>query len=73
MAGLRPVRRYTLDSRKRYIITVRVAHHHHHPGQAHPPATISPSILRLSAAERLAAVAVLIALIWGAVIWAMAA
>jgi hypothetical protein len=23
-------------------------HHHHHPGHAHPPATVSPSILRLS-------------------------
>ena len=47
-------------------------HHHHHPGHAHPPATVSPSILRLSALERLAAVAVLIAALWGAVIWAMA-
>ena len=33
------------------------AHHHHHPGHAHPPATVAPSILRLSALERLAAVA----------------
>jgi uncharacterized protein HemX len=49
-----------------------MTHHHHHPGETHPPATVSPSILRLSAAERLGAVAVLIALIWGAVIWAMA-
>jgi len=47
-------------------------HHHHHPGHAHPPATVSPSILRLSALERLAAVAVLIVALWGAVIWAMA-
>jgi hypothetical protein len=47
------------------------AHHHHHPGQAHPPATVSPSILRLSALERLAAVAVVIVALWGAVFWAM--
>jgi len=47
-------------------------HHHHHPGQGHPPASISPSILRLSAVERLAAAGVLIALIWIAVLWAMA-
>ena len=47
-------------------------HHHHHPGQVHPPATVAPSILRLSALERLAAVAVLIAVLWGAVFWAMA-
>jgi hypothetical protein len=32
---------------------------------------VSPSILRLSALERLAAVAVLIVGLWGAVIWAM--
>ncbi len=42
--------------------------HHHHPGHAHPPATVSPSILRLSALERLAAVAVLIVALWGAVV-----
>jgi hypothetical protein len=47
-------------------------HHHHHPGRAHPPATVSPSILRLSAVERLAAVAVLNAALWGAVLWALA-
>jgi hypothetical protein len=47
-------------------------HHHHRPGEGHPPASISPSILRLSAVERLAAAGVLIALIWAAVLWAMA-
>ncbi len=47
-------------------------HHHHHPaGHAHPPAAITPSILRLSAIERLAFVSALIALIWIAVYWAM--
>ena len=46
-------------------------HHHHHPGHAHPSATVSPSILRLSALERLGAVAVLIVALWGAVFWAM--
>ena len=34
------------------------SHHHHHPaGHAHPPASVSPSILRLSAVERLAVAA----------------
>jgi hypothetical protein len=48
------------------------AHLHHHDAEnAHPPATISPSILRLSALERIAAVAVVIAMLWGAVFWAM--
>jgi len=47
-------------------------HHHHHPGHGHPPVTVSPSILRLSALERLAAAAVLIVALWCAVLWAMA-
>lgn len=45
--------------------------HHHAPGQPHPPATVSASILRLSVAERFAGVAVLIAVLWAAVLWAM--
>jgi len=47
-------------------------HHHHDAGHAHPSAAVVLSLLRLSAAERLAAVAVLIALLWGAVFWAIA-
>jgi hypothetical protein len=46
-------------------------HHHHHPGEAHPLAAVSPSILRLSAVERLAAASVAIAAIWAAVLWAI--
>jgi hypothetical protein len=49
-----------------------MAHHHHAPGQPHEHASISPSILRLSAWERLAVVSVMIVLLWGAVHWAMA-
>jgi hypothetical protein len=45
--------------------------HHHHPGHKHPAATLAPSILRLSAAQRLAAVAGLIALVWLTVLWAI--
>jgi len=47
-------------------------HHHHHAGHAHPPATVSPSILRMSALERLISAAVVIAALWGAVVWALA-
>jgi hypothetical protein len=32
---------------------------------------IAPSLLRMALAERLAAVAILIAVIWGVVLWAM--
>jgi hypothetical protein len=46
-----------------------LSHHHHAPG-AHP-ITVPPSILRLSAWERLAVVAVIIACLWAAVLWAM--
>ena len=45
--------------------------HRHDPGHAHPSATVHPSILRLSAAERLAAVAFVVVVLWGAVYWAM--
>jgi hypothetical protein len=62
-----------LDSRKGYIITF--AHmsvtRHSHGDAPHEPATVSLSILRLSAWERLAAAAVLIALMWAAVHWAI--
>jgi hypothetical protein len=47
-------------------------HHHHHPeGGSHPVAAIAPSILRMALTERLMAAAVVIAVIWGAVFWAM--
>ena len=46
-------------------------HHHHHPGHAHPPAGIAPSILRLSALQRLGFAVGLIALLWAAAFWAM--
>ena len=46
-------------------------HHHHHPGQGHPPATVAPSILRMSAFERLALAAAMIAVLWGVVFWAV--
>src|SRR5712691_87697 len=44
---------------------------HSHRDAPHEPATSSRSILRLSAWEGLAAVAVLIAILWGAVHWAI--
>jgi hypothetical protein len=46
-------------------------HHHHHPGEGHPPATVAPSILRMSGLERLALAAALIAVLWGVVFWAV--
>jgi hypothetical protein len=46
------------------------SHHHHHAG-GHPPASVSPSILRLSVFERLIAAGAVIVLIWAAVFWAM--
>jgi hypothetical protein len=48
-------------------------HPHRHPGQGHPPASVLPSILRMSVVERLAIAAALIVLLWGAVLWAMKA
>jgi len=47
-----------------------MTHHHHHGGAPHPSPAISPSLLRLSAARRLALAGALIALIWAAFLWA---
>jgi hypothetical protein len=44
--------------------------HHHRAGEAHPSPALSPSLLRLSAPQRLALAGTLIALIWVAVLWA---
>jgi hypothetical protein len=44
--------------------------HHTHGGVRHPPPTISPSLLRLSASRRIAIAGVLIALIWAAFVLA---
>jgi hypothetical protein len=49
------------------LIRVAMTFHHHHPHTT----KISPSILRLSASERLAAAAVMIAVLWAAIYWAM--
>jgi hypothetical protein len=47
------------------------AHAHHHAGHAHPPAAAGMSLLRLSVWQRLGIAAVLVALMWLAVLWAM--
>jgi hypothetical protein len=44
--------------------------HHHHADEAHPSPVLSPSLLRLSAPQRLALAGALIALICVAVLWA---
>jgi hypothetical protein len=45
---------------------------HDHPPGRHPvPAVIAPSILRLSLVQRLGIAAVLIAVLWGVVFWAL--
>jgi hypothetical protein len=45
--------------------------HHDHGERPHPPATLSLSLLRLSAAHRLAVAGVLIVLMWAAALWAI--
>jgi hypothetical protein len=65
-----------LDSRKCNIITFQrsgtaMTHHSHPVGHRHHPVSVSPSILRLSAWQRLAAVAIVIGALWVAVHWAM--
>ena len=51
--------------------SIRTMTHHHHSGHVHPPAAVAPSFLRMSVAERLVIVAVVLALLWVAAFWAM--
>jgi hypothetical protein len=44
--------------------------HHQHGEKAHPSPALSPSLLRLSLAQRTAVAGILIALIWTAALWA---
>jgi hypothetical protein len=46
-------------------------HHHHHPGEMHPAAAVSPSLLRSSLGQRLAIAAGLSAAIWLVAYWAL--
>jgi hypothetical protein len=64
----------TLSLQHLFVKTViyGMTHHHHHPGHAHPTAQIGPSILRMSAPQRLVYAGALIALLWAAVFWALA-
>jgi len=48
-----------------------MTYHHHEAGHAHPSSTLSPSLLRLSASERLLASAAICAVLWLAVWWAL--
>jgi hypothetical protein len=46
--------------------------HRHGPREGHAPAVVAASLLRMGAPARLGCAAVAIALIWAAVVWAMA-
>ncbi len=48
-----------------------MTHHHHDPGHAHPIAQVAPSLLRMSALERLAAAVCAALVLWAAVWWAL--
>jgi hypothetical protein len=47
-------------------------HGHRHPADhAHPPASVHPSILRLSALQRLGIAVAMIVVVWATALWAM--
>jgi hypothetical protein len=46
-----------------------MSHHHHHAGHGHPPRSASPSLLRMSAVERLAAAIAVAGALWIATWW----
>jgi len=46
-----------------------ITHHHHEAGHGHPARTAPPSLLRMSAAERLVAAIAIAIVLWGVVWW----
>jgi hypothetical protein len=48
-----------------------MTHHHHQHDAPHPSAAIRASLLRLSAAQRLAIAGIVIALLWASLWWAI--
>jgi hypothetical protein len=48
-----------------------MTHHHHEAGHNHPARVAPPSLLRMSAAERLIAAVVIAGVLWIAVLWVM--
>jgi hypothetical protein len=60
-----------VDTAGRLPYTETMTHHHHDAGHGHPARVASPSLLRVSAAERLIAAMAVAALLWIAVLWVM--
>jgi hypothetical protein len=48
-----------------------MSHHHHEAGEGHPARAVSPSLLRMSAAVRLAAALAVASVLWVAAWWVM--
>jgi hypothetical protein len=72
VAGCRPGWQFSGEMLYCYIIGFAgVVMTHHHRAGAHPSSALAPSLLRLSAIQRLAIAGFLIMLIWAAAFWAM--
>ena|GEM_PF-4000436 len=54
-----------------YTIQKSMTHHHHETGRDHPARAMSPSLLRMSAAERFVAALAIAGVLWVAVWWVM--
>jgi hypothetical protein len=48
-----------------------MTHHHHNPGDAHPEARLSLSLLRMSVIERVAFAVLAALVLWAAVWWVL--
>jgi hypothetical protein len=64
--------RGAIDTAGRLSYTEAMSHHHHHDaGHGHPARTAPPSLLRLSAVERLVAALAIAGVLWAATWWVM--
>jgi hypothetical protein len=63
--------RSAIDTAGQLPYTETMTHHHHEAGHGHPARIAPPSLLRMSAAERLIAALAIAGLLWATVWWIM--
>lgn len=61
--------RHRIDTAQGLSYTETMSHHHHEAGHGHPARTASPSLLRISAVERLIAALAIAGVLWITTWW----
>ena len=59
------------DPQRVDVLQKSMTHHHHETGHGHPARAVTPSLLRMSAAERFVAALAIAGVLWVVVWWVM--